>query len=245
MISSSPYNQTHLVESERIELACDYLVHEFRKIFHNISHKEAHEVVLGRAPTKNSPDVIVRDFWNLFCSMSSTWRLKDLCHIVTAKNYLWKKCEIPLARLVPESPQGWMKEIRPPYDFGRALIYLRDKNNLENARKKSENFKAEHAEGDENDPIIARSESGNYIVTDGNRRLKLEIEGWVTRGETPDPTMTTWVGDGKGLPENYWMPTGSIFFLRGLCGSGIESILGKISPLALTEYNRRVKAPVE
>ena len=129
------YKETHrhLIEHERIELACDYLVHEFRKIFRDTARDKAYYAVKKQAPTEtNSDDVTIRDFWNLFCSMSSGWRLKDLFPYATAENVMWEKSETNIELLVPEAPQGWMAKITP-YNFKEAVDYLRDKDKLREA----------------------------------------------------------------------------------------------------------------
>ena len=82
----------HLIDKNRIELACDYLTHESMKIFSNIDRNKIYDSIKRQAPTKvNNDDVTIRNFWNLFCSISFGWMLKELSYYVTSKNVEWEK----------------------------------------------------------------------------------------------------------------------------------------------------------
>jgi len=245
------YKQTHLIESARINLACDYLVHEFRKIFRSITYQKAYDVIKHLAPNSKSDDVTIRDFWNLFCSLSAGWRLKELHNIVTAENIVWEKQEIPIQFLEPGTPLGWMKGINP-YNFRKVVHYLQDnKEKLPEWIKNNEEKRGNRAEGDENDPIIVIKKNDIFKVEDGNSRLKRKIENWVNEGKvTSPPLITAWVGDSKGKPKNSWKPTSSLMFLKHVypkkrCCPNIESVLKEASPLALLEYQKRVKQNCE
>jgi len=245
------YKQTHLIESARINLACDYLVHEFRKILRacrhlSITHQEAYNAIKRFAPNKKSKDKTIRDFWNLFCSLSAGWRLKELHNIVTAENIVWKKQEISVQYLDPGTPQGWMKEINP-YDFREAVAYLQSNNKkLQEGIKNTQEYRGNRAEGDENDPIIVIKKNDIFKVEDGNSRLKQKIENWANEGKVTSPPMVTaWVGVPKGKPKNFWIPTSSLMFLGDVypkkrCCPNIESVLKEVSLLALLEYQKRV-----
>ena len=152
MESLQKYKQTHLMENARIRLAHDYLVHEFRKIFCNIIYREAYNAIKRLAPNGKRCDVTIRDSWNLFCSMSAGWELKELHNIVTAENIVWKKQEICVQFLYPGSPQGWMKEMNP-YAFLKAVKYLQNiEEKLLEGIKDTEEKRGNRAEGDEDDP---------------------------------------------------------------------------------------------
>lgn len=253
------YKQTHLIESARINLACDYLVHEFRKIFCSITYQEAYDVIKHLAPNSKSDDRTIRDFWNLFCSLSAGWRLKELHNIVTAENIVWEKKEISIQFLEPGTPQGWMEEVKkeeqlPIYKtyFTKADDYLQNnKEKLSEWIKNTEEKRGNRAEGDEDDPIIVIKKNDIFKVEDGNSRLKRKIENWVNEGKVTSPPMiTAWVGAPKGKPKNYWIPTSSLMFLKHVypkkkCCPNIESVLKEVSPLALLEYQKRVKQNCE
>jgi len=239
------YERTHLVDPQRIELARDYVVHEFRKIFREIPHEKAYEAIVDPSPKNGDDeqerDVRIRDFWNLFCAMSNTWRIKDLCPYVTAENFTWKKEDVPICSLVPCALQGWMEKVKP-FSFDQAILYLEDETNLEEALKECEKERARHPRGNENDPLIAVKRQGVYCIHDGNGRLSQRIVKWVSEGRTrPYPTMSVWVAVGDGDPRNYWMPTDHLYVVKSLCGNNAEYVVGARSSLALTEYRDRVK----
>jgi len=245
MPSRPHYEHTHLIDRERIELACDYIVHEFRKIFREIAHEDAYKAIVHLAPSSHDDedirDIRIRDFWNLFCGMSNTWRLKDLCPCVTAVNFAWKKENVPLPSLYPESRQGWMKKLNP-CNFRQAILHLEGKRNLEEALKECENERARHPRGNENDPLIAIKRQGVYQILDGNGRFSQRIVKWASEGQRrPYPTMLVWVGQGDNGPRNYWMPTDHLFVVKRFYGSNTDRVVGAISSLALIEYRDRVK----
>jgi len=238
----------HLTDIERVELACDYLVHEFRKIFPDMNKDEAYKAIKRYAPTKDSTDETIRDFWNLFSAMSDGWRLKALHNIVTAENITWSKENISLRLLKPSDPHGWMKELVPrgctnSYDF-QALVSYWQKNEsiLNEALEESKRERKKRAEGDENDPVIARRVNNLFCVVDGSSRIKVAIENWVKKGGTyKPPKITIWIGWSKAPKGISWTPTSSLFFLKTICGNDPEIIAERISPLAKMEYIKRVK----
>jgi len=245
MLGRPQYELTHLSNSQRIELACDYMVHEFRKIFREISHEEAYKAIAYLKPKRDDNederDIRIRDFWNLFCAMSNTWRLKDLCSCVTAVNFAWKKEDVHLPSLYPESRQGWMNKLNP-YNFDQAILHLEDRSNLEEALKESEREQAKHPKGNESDPLIAVKRQSIHLVRDGNGRLSQRIVKWVAEGKRlPYPTMSVWAGQGDNGPRNYWVPTDHLYVVKKLIGNVTEDVLGAWSLLALTEYRNRVK----
>jgi hypothetical protein len=239
------YNQTHLVQVERTDLACEYMIHEFRKLFKGASTQTVSEGIRRLVPRSDSDNVVVRDFWNLFCTTSSGWKLKDLHAVVTDENVNWVREQIPLSSLRPQTPQGWMTHITP-YTFDAAVLYLQEKSNLEQAVNDPDEYANGHPEGMQNDAIIAISDQSSYEVCDGNGRLAHALLEWVVEGKShPHPTMTVWVGRKKGQPSNCWIPTASLFFLKNACSEAnldIEQVVGNISHLALREYQDRVKA---
>lgn len=242
MKNSPEYKKTHphLIESERIALACDYIVHEFRKIFRGTTREEVSKAIKNIAPTEESGDVSIRNFWNLFCSMSSGWCLKELHTIVTAENIKWKKEKKSMESLVPQTPQGWMQKIIP-YSFREAVAYLQNnKEERKKALEKSGEIRDSRAEGDENDAIIAIKKNSIFEVVDGNSRLMRRIENCVNerKGSSP-PMITVWVGVPNGNPKNFWIPTSSLMFMGKYFN--VESKLKEISQLALIEYSKRVK----
>lgn len=119
-------------------LAPDYMVHEFRKIFSRLTYEKTKKATAGLAPNVNSQDVVIRDFWNLFCAMSSTWRIKDLYPVATAQNFTWIREQASIAHLVPQTPLGWVKKIGR-YDFSKAIAFLRQNDELKEALKEPEN----------------------------------------------------------------------------------------------------------
>lgn len=246
MPSSTKYSVTypHLTERNRIDLACDYLSHEFRKVFPDISKDMARQASSRYAPNEKRDDKTIRDFWNLFCAMSSTWRLKDLYEIVTDANMDWKDDAIPIDKLCPESPQGWMKKFGPcgRYDFNEAVAYLRkDESAIAQAMKEFEKYLRTHGIGSGDDHIIVVKQRDFYKVVDGNGRLALRIAQYIQKGEDiPYPSMNAWLGDRRGDPENRWIPTSPLFFLHQVCDEYVEQVLKSVSPLAWTEYQKRV-----
>jgi len=238
----SEYRRTHLVENARVQLASDYMLHEFRKIFHDLTYEETSKAITPLAPNDKSEDVVIRDFWNLFCALSSTWRIKDLYVYVTAENVTWKKEEVSVTLLAPCSPQGWLKKI-DPYRFDKAVAYLRDsRSNLSEALKEAERERGGHADGDQNDPIIVISDGAGYSVLDGNGRFNGRIVKWISEGGGSDPpVMTTWVGYSRGNPRDFWVPTSSLCFMESLRVTSPSQILGTVSSLALAEYLKRVR----
>jgi hypothetical protein len=101
-------------------MALDYLAHEFGKVFPAISREQLNKPLRDRVPDKDSNDMRIRDFWNLFCAMSSTWRLKDPYYEATARNTCWRKDRISIEYLIPQTPQGWMGTVGE-YDFSKAI----------------------------------------------------------------------------------------------------------------------------
>ncbi len=238
------YGETHLVESTRVELACDFLVHEFGKLFRNAGYRDAYESIRSAAPKHGSSEVAVRDFWNLFCAISNTLYLKKLYEIVTDENMVWAKQEISIAKLIPRSPQGWMKKVSLPRRFDQAVSYLQSESALEEARNDADEYEKKHISGMESDPLIGVEEESNYIVDDGNGRLAHKILQWVVGGANlPHPAVSIWVGRSKDASKNYWIPTSSLVFfndLRNYLRSNPERLLEKISQLALVEFQKRV-----
>lgn len=238
------YKETHLIGSERVDLACDYLVHEFRKLFSHTNTEALYETIRSLAPQADSSDAAIRDFWNLFCAMSSTWRLKDLHNVVTDENMAWAKEQIPVNRLHPQTPQGWMRNITP-YSFDKAISFLESKPALEHALNDPEEYEKKHPSGSEDDPMIALENRSIYVICDGNGRLAHWLLRWVnTREAFASRLMTVWVGRRRGPTRNHWIPTGSLFFLKDVCSRlsvNAETLLGTISQLALEEYQTRVR----
>jgi hypothetical protein len=251
MQSTILYKETHLVEENRINLACDYLVHEFRKIFRNLGYSDAYSAIKSLVPTADSDDVAIRDFWNLFCAISSGWRLKDLFNIITNQSIQWKKEKKSVRLFVPQDPQGWMKNVGHSTSFfTEATSYLKsDSNTLKGALEQSEKERGDRADGDENDPIIALEMNDTFEVRDGSSRLKVKIEKWLSeqRNSSP-PEIEAWIGHSTNGESNTWIPTGSIVFVRdyflskyAISGLDIETFLTSISKLAVAEYKKRVK----
>ena len=239
------YNRVfpHLIDTKRIELACDYLVHEFRKIFPDLSYQQAKMALDERIPTEESNNIAIRDFWNLFCAMTDGWRLKSLHIVVTAENVTWQKEKASIKNLVPATPQGWMTKVNPP-NFANAVSYLRETDNeLKKIIQTSREKRGNRAEGDENDPLIVFKDESILKVADGNSRLKLQIEEYVlnaaNKKSTSIPKIDFWVGTPTGKPANYWIPTSSLTFMKNIIGFHTEQVLEKISQVALIEYRTR------
>lgn len=249
------YKETHLIEKNRIHLARNYLVHEFRKIFCKLSYDDTNEAIKRLAPTKNSDDVAIRDFWNLFCAISSGSRLKDLYNIVTDKSIEWKNEKKSIKKFIPQDKHGWIQKLTdsdpdPDNFFQLATSYLQsNSDNLKKALKQSEEERGNRADGDENDPIIAIEINNTFEVRDGCSRWKVKMEKWLM--EQPDsqpPTLNAWIGYPTNGESNVWIQTGSIIFMKEqffnnckIIDVDIEKFLQSISELAVMEYNKRVK----
>lgn len=237
------YNQTQLVQTQRTELACEYMIHEFRKLFSEASTQTLSESIRHLVPQPESDNIAVRDFWNLFCAISSMWKLKDLHTVVTDENVTWTKEQIPLNSLRPETPQGWMTSFAP-YGFDAAVLYLEQKSNLEQALKDPEEYANRHPKGMEDDAIIAIENQASYVICDGNGRVAHAVLSWAVAGKLrPYPTMSVWVGRRRGQARNYWIPTAHLFFLKNIhpgMNLDVERLVGGISRLALEEYQDRV-----
>jgi hypothetical protein len=234
----------HLLEKARLELACDYLVHEFRKIFREMRKEEAREEIKRFDPFRQGDDRTIRDFWNLFCAMSSTWRLKDLNNVVTNPKINWTKRPVSIELLVPGTQLGWMKELGPEFMFDSAVNYLKqDSRRLEQALERSEKHRRERPGGSEDDPIIAQMETETkYKVLDGNSRLTQALERYVS-SNSKIPQLNTWVGCRTDtVREEYWIPTGSLFFLHQSIEDKqqVERILRFKYPLGFVEFQKRV-----
>lgn len=236
----------HLVDETRIQLACDYIAHEFRKIFQKFPQQSVHEAIRCFVPNKTSGNVAVRDFWNLFCAMSSTWRLKDLCEKVTDANVNWKEATLHIEELCPETPQGWMRKFCScgNYDFVECWSHLqKDEEARLEAVEELGKYKNTHGNGSENDRIIVMKDNAFYKVIDGNGRLANRIAQWVRQGASqPYPEMKVWLGNDEGGRRNYWISTGSLFFLHNIWKDqvAVESVLHDLSPVAYAEYQMRV-----
>lgn len=196
MQNTIDYKETHLSDENRINLACDYLVYEFRKIFSGLSYEDAYGAIRRLAPTCDSDDVAIRDFWNLFCAVSSTWRLKDLFNVVTNQSIQWKKESKSVKVFVPQDPQGWMTSVdRSKSIFSEATSYLKaDSNTLKEALEQSEKERGDRADGDENDPIIAMEMNNTFEVRDGSSRLKVKMEKWLNKQNGSPPEIEAWIG---------------------------------------------------
>lgn len=231
----------HLVEKTRVRLACDYIGHEFRKVFPvTLTQQDVCKAIHG--PDTDSGDVEIRDFWNLFCAMSSTWRLKDIYEKVADENVNWKEASLPIDKLYPETMQGWMKMVGGSYDFAKFSFFLKkDENARSKAIKELLKYKECHGSGSESDRIIVMKENGCNKVIDGNGRLTNRIAQWVIEGSNqPYPEMKIWLGEGSGEP-NYWVPTSSLFYLHNMKNqTDIEPVLRKLTLVAREEYQRRV-----
>ena len=59
------YKNTHLVAHERVDVAMDFLVHEFSKIFPSFKREKLKKDLARLRPNNTSTDVEIRDFWNL------------------------------------------------------------------------------------------------------------------------------------------------------------------------------------
>lgn len=245
------YKVTHLNEKNRINLACDYLVHEFRKIFRNLSYDDVYGAIKNLAPTNDSDDVAFRDFWNLFCAVSSGWRLKDLFNIVTNENIEWKKERISINQFIPQDMHGWMKNFSGSSDFSDwAISYFQgNSQTLNDALKDSEQQRGNRANGDENDPIIAIKDNACFKVIDGNSRLKLRMEKLFSQRNTSSPPqIEAWLGYPTKGQSNFWIPTSYIFYFRDyffrkykINNLDIETFFESISRLSVMEYKKRVK----
>lgn len=245
------YKETHLVEENRTNLACDYLVHELRKIFRGLSYEDANGAVKRLAPTSDSDDVAIRDFWNLFCAISSGWRLKDLYNIVTNQSIKWENEKRSLKLFVPQDSQGWMKNVdRSKNFFDEATSYLKsDPNTLNQALKQSTEERGNRADGDESDPIIAIKMNDTFEVRDGSSRWKVRIEKWLNeQKDSSPPEIKAWIGYPTKAQSNFWIPTSFIFFVRDhffnkykINNFDIETFFTSISNLAVTEYEKRVR----
>jgi hypothetical protein len=241
---SAFYTATHLVETGRINLAMDYFVHEFAKILPLCSHQEIRDSLKAFAPTPETGETSVRDFWNLFCALSSGWCLKDIYVQVTAENVRWELTRISLDQLVPsEADMGWMAYVRP-YSLPKALEYLRAGYLDEAEQQTSINRAGRHIE-DGNDPLIGlRMIDGRVLVQDGNGRLKAQVEVVAKRQDDDglQSEMAVWVGSGSGDPYNYWIPTNCMFLLARFVAKPVEidSVLASRSPIAANEFAERV-----
>jgi hypothetical protein len=237
------YKNTHpyLTEEGRVALARDYLIHEFRKIFPIITRDETSRAIKKLSPNKDSHDIQIRDFWNLFSAICSGWRIKNLFNVVTNKNIKWAKRQVSLQELYPESPLGWMKQIKP-YRYNDAINFLKAKGRANKELEDSIKSRGLRAEGDEQDPIIVLQAERELKVIDGNSRLKISLEKLVVNKQE-DSRLMAWVGHGAGesSESEYWIPTSHLVFMKEIDHPNIESKLKSISKLALTEYLKRVK----
>lgn len=231
----------HLFDRTRVDLACDFLVHEFRKIFLCLNKDEAMKAIREKAPSDtNKSDTVIQDFWNLFYAMSNTWRHKDLTRIVTDASIQWEKRSVPIQSLSLESRLESIKSIQGPLTVDRIIEHF-EKNpvELEKASAKCEGEKNKHPYGSYDDPLIAMKKKDTIEVRDGNGRLLERIVNYVHESRKAEaPQLTTWIGCETGARAVYWVATSSIEFLQGTLKQSIEQLIGSVSPLALREYQK-------
>jgi len=111
--SNSPqniaYNRTNLVETSRADVAIDFLIHEFSKIFPSLERQTIEENLLKLKPTDKSNDKEIRDFWNLCASIGIGYRLKDITKVFTEESINWSCLKVNISRLRFESYIGCLK----------------------------------------------------------------------------------------------------------------------------------------
>ncbi|HMF34291.1 MAG TPA: hypothetical protein VKK79_22890 [Candidatus Lokiarchaeia archaeon] len=198
-----------MIENERVELAIDYLVHEFCKLFPYLGRECIREKIESQAPNSESEDKIIEDFWNLFEAICHCWKQKNLTSIVTDANMKWKKIRAPIIKLRCETPQGWAENF-PPFPVVGAIEYLKDNQQiLTEAIQTTKQICLDRDDHDLEDPLIGVFiENNDILVNDGNRRVITKIVQ-LAQEENPDleERLSIWVGQRLGTAEGSWIPT--------------------------------------
>ncbi len=206
----TPLVTTHLIEKERVELATDYLVHEFCKLFPSLDRDSIRDSITGLAPNRDSDEGQIKDFWNLFSAICYCWKLKDLTSIVTDANVKWEKKSMSIEMLCCETRLGWAQSF-PPFPVKDSIEYLKQNSSiLHEAIEKSNQIGGSRDDSDLDDPLIGVfGDNDNILVNDGNRRVLTRIEQLACE-ESPNlknALMQIWVGRRQGEPDGAWVPT--------------------------------------
>ena len=228
----------HLVDENRIELAINYLIHEMEKIFCYSKMQLKSEFLLNlrknlqsslseMIPNKESDNYKIRDFWNLFTSFSSCWKLKNLTNIVTNPNFIWRCQEINIKQLIPESDVAdWTKEVKKKnynlFSFNLAIDYLRSKKEiLSIALINSDKIAKKRTKENNSDPLIGHYLDNNKLIKicDGNRRLTHQIEKIANNSVLDDCVfkMNVWVGEKINYNHcDIWINTGCLIEVKSI-----------------------------
>ncbi len=154
-------------------LAKQYLKHEFRKIFSDISDKEIWKRLDRSIDTFQKRDTN-RNFWHLVAAISEGWKLKSIFRLLTNKGYRWDLVYFPIDKITFTSMSpvidGYLERCNwNPLKFKEA--WDKDKKMQEVILKTG--F-SEHQERD-HFPIMLFQEGDKFKVFDGMRRTLLNI----------------------------------------------------------------------
>lgn len=213
----------HIYEPIRIQIATDYMKHEFRKLLWRVPVKYWGVIDKDISDWMISPEFAnPRDFWNLFHGISMGFKLKiGLIYLVTAENIKWSKKEFPVSELWFGVEQRETKRIRNGRLSAKEVVefYSKKENKADKKKFLELNYKLSNETPPRDDhPIIAiqRFEGENliYSVHDGNRRLAKAI----LEGKEKILTYTGKYKTKEKFPKNYWIPTSILmeilFFAR-------------------------------
>lgn len=211
----------HISEPVRIEIAQKLVLHEFKKLFYDLSEKEflkmeAH-IPLWLEEDNKSQFAQYRDFWNLVDGIMMGFKLKGIVKLLTARNISWSKGEIKVleARFTTNFPGLKIntltgEELRNMFKKSRALE--------EGAKKSSDERYDDENKREEDRVICTEDPDGSIFVHDGNGRLERAV---IYNTET----IPAYIGkrvDNK--PENnFWVPTSMLIALVDMYRSGLKN----------------------
>jgi hypothetical protein len=180
---------TYTPSKSILPVACQYLKHEFRKIFNDVRDKKIWQKLDGSIDgfLKREGE---KSFWYLVAAISCGWKLKKVFYILSNNAYRWRFLQkVPIEKLA----LGGMSPIIDKYVIKR---FKRDPLLFSGAWRKNKKMRQEilatglapHKERDHFPILLYELEDGRLHVFDGMRRTllsiisgKKEIKAWVGR----------------------------------------------------------------
>lgn len=195
----------HIYDPIRIEIASEFLGHELGNFL-----PSTNDLILSRDTEKwfdESPNFFpVRDFWNIFWSISMGTRLKpNFYRLLTAANVKWSFQEIDIDEIyfgiswppktpIPQSGFTSVKDVKEFYKQNPNKIYIYE--------PRDPDYKIVLCQHKKADVVQMVVEDGSNHLNQYILKNKQKIEAWV--GTYSDDSFT---------PKNYWVPTALIYEL--------------------------------
>ncbi len=251
-------NYKHLLEPIRVQIAIEFIQHEFRKIFPNIREHKIWNKLDKETKNllKNKTFAPVKDFWNFFDAVCFGLKLKNLTIRLTSQNIKWSKEKVLVDDLYMGAKNDFKNLFKLSDNFPsgkKVREFLFNKNNkdiLEKERKETVLHSGKTFQRDDYLIIAYYDFDGKLMIVDGNRRYLKKIIG----GEKE---IFIYCGRPIKFPEllNYWVPTSRILNLlsharlslkymdkkAALCFSKSIGVMIKYSEFGQREFYNLIK----